>query len=92
MIYFGLNINLAYASKLGEEGFLAYDYFFTPQRESRSVPDMDFFAILSLILSHLELSRIKLPKLTSSTLMEIVNIPVTVVDQFYFYTHQPMKT
>ena len=31
-----------------------------------------FFAIPSLILSHLELSRIELPKLTSSILMEIL--------------------
>ena len=35
-----------------------------------SVPDMDF--IPSLILFHLELSRIELPKLTSSILMEIL--------------------
>ena len=35
---------------------LVYDYHITSQRESDSVPDMDFFAIPSLILSHLELS------------------------------------
>ena len=57
------SINLAYVSHLGEED-LVYDYLFTSQRESRPVPDMDFFAIPSLILSHLELSRIELPKLT----------------------------
>ena len=34
------------------------------------VPDMDFFAIASLILSHLELSRMELPNLISSILME----------------------
>ena len=39
----------------GEEGLVVYDYLFTSQKESHSVPDMDFFAILSHILSHLEL-------------------------------------
>ena len=80
--------NSACVSKLGEKG-LVYDYLFTSQRESHSVPDMDFLAIPSLILSHLELSRRELPKLTSSILMEIVTIPVVLVDQFYFYMHQP---
>ena len=68
-----------YVSKLGEEDFV-YDYLFTSQRESHSVPDIDFFAIPSLILSHLELSRIELPKLTSSILMGIVTIQVVLVD------------
>ena len=43
------------------------------------------------ILSHLDLSRIDLPKLNSSILMEIVTIPVCQVDEFYFYTHYPIK-
>ena len=30
----------------GEEGLVVYDYLFTSQKESHSVPDMDFFAIL----------------------------------------------
>ena len=67
------SINLACASQLGEEDFV-YDYLFTSQIESHSVPDMDFFAIPSLILCHFELSRIKLSKLTASLLMEIVTI------------------
>ena len=70
---------------------LVCDYLFTSQRESHSVPDMDFFAIPSLILSHLELLIIELPKLTSSILMEIETVPVVLVDQFYFYMHQPIK-
>ena len=45
----------------------------------------------SLILSHLELLRIDLPKLTSNILVGIVTIPVVLVDQFYFYMHQPKK-
>ena len=43
-----------------------------------------------IILSHLELSRINLPKLNSSILMEIVTIPVGQVDEFYFYMHYPI--
>ena len=44
-----------------------------------------------IILSHLELSRIDLPKLNSSILMEIVTIPVDQVDEFYLYMHHPIK-
>ena len=44
-----------------------------------------------IILSHLELSRVDLPKLNSSILMEIVTIPAGQVDEFYFYLHQPIK-
>ena len=91
LIYFGLNTNLAYISKLGEEDLVVYNYLFTSQREPHSVPDRDFFATLLLISSHFELSRIELPKLTSCILMEIVTILVVLVDQFYFYMHQPIK-
>ena len=42
-----------------------------------------------IILSHLELSRIDLPKLNSSILMEIVTISVGQVDKFYFYCATP---
>ena len=52
---------------------------------------MGFFAIPSLILSQLELSRIELPKLTPSILMETVIISVFLVEQFYFYMHQPIR-
>ena len=44
-----------------------------------------------IILSYLELSRIELPKLNSSILMEIVTITVGQVDEFYFYIHCPVK-
>ena len=46
------------------------------------------FAIPSLFLSDLELSRIELPTLTPSTLMEILIISFVVFDQFYFCIHQ----
>ena len=82
---------MAYVSKLGEEGLVIYDDLFTSQRESHFVPDRNFFATLLLISSHFELSRIELPKLTSSILMEIVTILVVLVDQFYFYMHQPIN-
>ena len=61
------------------------------KRESHSVPDMDFFDICSLFLSHLELSRIELLKLTSNILMGILTAPVVLVDQFHFYMHRPIK-
>ena len=44
-----------------------------------------------IILSHLELSRIDLPKLNSSILIEIVTISVGQVDKFYFYMQHPIK-
>ena len=44
-----------------------------------------------IILSHLELSRIDLPKLNSNILVVIVTISVGQVDEFYFYTHFSIK-
>ena len=44
-----------------------------------------------IILFHLELSRIGLPKLNSGILMKIVTIPVGQVDEFYFYMYYPIK-
>ena len=44
-----------------------------------------------IILPRLRLSRIDLPKLNSSILMEVVTIPVGQVDEFYFYMHYPIK-
>ena len=44
-----------------------------------------------IILLNLELSRIDLPKLKSSIVVEIVNIPIGQVDEFYFYMHHPTK-
>ena len=59
-ILFGLNTYLAYVSKLGEEGVVVYNYLFTSQRESHSVPDRDFLLHYCLFCPHLELSRIEL--------------------------------
>ena len=44
-----------------------------------------------IILYYLKLSRIELPKLNSSILIEIVTIPVGQVDEFYFYMYYPIK-
>ena len=44
-----------------------------------------------IVLSHLDLSRIDLPKLNSSILIEIVTIPAGQVDEFYFYIDYPIK-
>ena len=81
---------MVYVSQLGEKD-LNSDYLFTTQRESHSVPDGDFFAIPSLILSHMKLSRIDLLKLTSHIFMDIVTIPIALVDEFYFHMHHPIK-
>ena len=42
-------------------------------------------------MSHLELYRIDLSKLTSSILMEVVAIPIVLVGESYFYMHHPIK-
>ena len=80
LIYFVLNTNLVYVSKLGKEGLVVYNYLFTSQREPSFVPDRDSFVTLLLIFSHFELLRIELPKLTPSILIEIVAILVVLVD------------
>ena len=65
---------------------------FLPLKESLTLFQTWVFCWPSIILFHLELSRIDLPKLTSSSiLMEIVTIPVVLVDEFYFYMHHPIK-
>ena len=47
--------------------------------------------MIMIILSHLELSRIDLPKLNSSNLMKIVTVHVGQVDEFCFYVCYPIK-
>ena len=82
------SIDLAYVSQLGNKNLVS-DYIFTSQRESHFLPDMGFFANLQLFCP--ELSRKELPKLSSSILMEIMTIPVVLVDEFYFYMHHLIK-
>ena len=64
---------------------------FLPLKESLTLFQTWVFCWPSIILFHLELSRIDLPKLTSSILMEIVTILVALVDEFCFYMHHPIK-
>ena len=52
--------------------YMVYVYLFTSQRESHSVPDMDSFAILSLIFFHLELWRIELAELKAWLFEKII--------------------
>ena len=68
-----------------------FTIIFLPLKESLTLFKYGFSATLLLISSHIELLRIELPKLTSSILMEIVTIPVVLVDEFYFYMHHPIK-
>ena len=75
---------MTYVSQLGEKDLPS-------KKESYSAPDIDIFAIPSLIFFHLDLLRIESPKLTSRILMKIVTIPVVLVDTFYFYMHQLIK-
>ena len=60
-------------------------------KESLTLLQTWVFCWPSIILLHLELPRIDLPKLTSSILKEIVTIPVALVDAFCFYMHHPIK-
>ena len=86
---FWAGINLTKVSQLGEEN-LVNDSFYTSK--SLTLFQIWIFCYTFAYLSHLELSRIELLKLTPSILIEIVTIPVVLVDQFYFYQHQPIKT
>ena len=63
---------------------------FLPLKESLILFQTWVFCWPPIILSH-ELSRIDLPKLTSSILMDIVTIPVALVDEFCVYMHHPKK-
>ena len=81
---------MAYVLRLQEEG-LVYDHRLR-LKESLTLFEICPPDIHSLILSHLELLRIDLPKLTSNILVAIVTIPVVLVDKFHFYMHQPVKT
>ena len=64
---------------------------FLPLKASLTLFQTWVFCWSSIILSHLELSRIDLPNLTSSILLETVTILVALVDEFCFYIHHPIK-
>ena len=89
-LIFWNSINLAYEYH-SLETRIWFLIIFLPLKESLTLFQIWVFAIPSIILPHLRLSRIDLPKLTSSILMDIVTIPVLLVDEFYFYTHHLIK-
>ena len=65
--------------------------FFSSQSELYSVPDIDFFAKLRLILSQLELLRKELPECTPSILMENCDHTICPVLSILFYMTQPIR-
>ena len=64
---------------------------FLPLKASLTLFQTWIFCWSSIILSHLELSRIDLQNLTSSILLGTVTILVALVDEFCFYIHHPIK-
>ena len=78
------SIYLDYAPKFGWED-LIYNYLFTSQRESHSVPKRNFFLKLIFIASQLELSREGFTKLTYVFWWKIMTMPFVLAYQFYFY-------
>ena len=65
---------------------------FLPLKESLTLfqTDMGFLLTFSYFVPF-GVSRIDLTKLTSSILMEIVTIPVALVNEFCFYMHHTIK-
>ena len=88
-LIFWNSINLAYVSKLGNKYLISGHIL--PLKESLILFQTWVFCWPSIILFHLELSWIDLPKLTSSILMEIVTISFALVDEFCFYMHYLIK-
>ena len=81
---------MAYVSQLGDNDLVS-DYIFTSQKECHSVPDVGFMLTFNYFVPFGVIEN-KLPKLTSGILIEIVTIPVALVDEFHFYMHHPEKS
>ena len=64
---------------------------FLPLKDSVTLFQTWVFCWPLIILFHLEVSGIDLPKLTSSILMEVVTILVAPVNEFCFYMHHPIN-
>ena len=80
---------MVYVSQLGNEDLVSA-HISTSQRESHSVPDMGFLLTFNYFVAF-EIIENNFPKLTSSILMEVVTIPVILVDDLYFYMHHLIK-
>ena len=83
------SVNLSYVLQLGSEDSVS-DYIFTSQKESHSVPDMGFLPTFNYFVPFGVIEN-RFTKIKSKILMEIVTIPVVLVDEFYFYIHHPIK-
>ena len=81
---------MAHVSQIGNENLVS-DYIFPSQGESHSVPDMGFMLAFThfVIFGVIENRFTKI--ISSSILMEIVTIPVVLVDELYFHMHYPIK-
>ena len=82
-------MNLAYVSQLRNEDLVS-NYIFTSQRESDSLPYMVFLLTFNYFVPFGVIEN-RFTKIKSKILMEIVTIPVVLVDEFYFYMHRPIK-
>ena len=88
-LIFWSSINLAYVLQLGNKDLVS-DHIFTSQRESHSIPDMGFLPTFNYFVSFGVIKN-RFTKINSSILMEIVTIPVALVDEFCFYMHHPRE-
>ena len=79
--------NLAYVTQLGEDD-LVCDYL---KRVSACFVYGLFYCTFIYFVPF-GLIENRVTKSNLSILMEIVTIPVVLVDQFHFYMHQPIKT
>ena len=82
---------MAHVSQIGNENLVS-DYIFPSQGVSHSVPDMGFMLAFThfVIFGVIENRFTKI--ISSSILMEIVTIPVVLVDELYFCMHHPIKS
>ena len=81
---------MAYVSQLGNEDFVS-DYIFNSQKESHSVPDMVFLLTLNYFVPF-EVVENKFTKINFKILIEVLTIPVVLVDEFYFCIHHTINT
>ena len=81
--YFGLSIT-AWKRRFG---FWSYFYFL---KESHSVPDMVFLQIFNYFVLFGVIKN-RFTKINFKFLIEIVTVPVVLIDELYFYMCNPIK-
>ena len=82
---------MTYVSQFGNENLVS-DYIFPSQGESHSVPDMGFMLTFTHFVRFGVIENRFTKIISSSILMEIVTIPVVLVDELYFCMHHPIKS